>query len=886
MSIIKPPKIGKIVKPKNISVTAVTPDRPTLALENEISSLEKEIAALEADILSSGKIKTTTASSQPDIIGTSATAASPTLENTQQPVNVRSAIPPIPPIKTGKKKADDRMLPPMDTTLDEETIQNALGLEKLFGFQDPGLRLLQSPSVNSRRFFQQIAEVPFKLKKNWKNIPTEEAAESRIKGVLDGRVASAVYQNNMAFKKYKQRMQGDLAKDRLSKKDFDKNVAYAIRRGLKSDIPEVLESASFFHKNIYKYVAEEGGKIKGFFDADDIEVLFKKPYLNRIYDTNQVLKNSSKFVGKAAAWLKREAATSKSPAKKAALEYVDTDTAVNADFFMQPAQSIMRNVVGARTMALQNRIGITSGPKSLKGRKFTIDDLDIEEFLESDINTLARVYAGSMFPRLELARRFGVDFLDDTFTEAKSEPVKAIRKEYADEISKVIDNPKKVDKLLKQEEKDITDLLAVRDRLLGSYGASANPSSWLHRVPRMIKQLNVLRMLGSATAAAVSDVARLVGINGATYAFKDGLVPLLKLASSPEGRAYFSKYKSELRAFNIGTELLMNNLREKGISGLAEEFAKNTKVERGLDVLTSQFMNYSLVGHWNTAFKTLAAMVIQNNVHRAISKVVSGKIKPKELAKLNSIGIDTNLAKQIYAQVQKHGTDFKGLVMPNVADWDEGFGELGEMYASAIKKEADIVILTPGVATTPLWMSRGGLGLLGQFKSFALSSVQKTIIPMAQNRDFVTAQAMLGLVGMGIVSGFLKAAISGKDFSTEPKQLIVEGVDRSGITAWVFDADHMIEAASGNRFGLSHVFGTAPVARYAQRGRLESILGPTGKLASDAMIVTGDILSGDVRQSTTSKFRQMLPYQNWFGTRIMLDKMEEEFNNSMGITKK
>ena len=122
MSIIKPPKIGKIVKPKNISVTAVTPDRPTLALENEISSLEKEIAALEADILSSGKIKTTTASSQPDIIGTFATAASPTLENTQQPVNVKSAIPPIPPIKTGKKKADDRMLPPMDTTLDEETI--------------------------------------------------------------------------------------------------------------------------------------------------------------------------------------------------------------------------------------------------------------------------------------------------------------------------------------------------------------------------------------------------------------------------------------------------------------------------------------------------------------------------------------------------------------------------------------------------------------------------------------------------------------------------------------------------------------------------------------------------------------------------------------------
>lgn len=297
-------------------------------------------------------------------------------------------------------------------------------------------------------------------------------------------------------------------------------------------------------------------------------------------------------------------------------------------------------------------------------------------------------------------------------------------------------------------------------------------------------------------------------------------------------------------------------------------------------------MNHTLVSHWNSSAKTLAAMVIQNNVHRAISKLVNGKVSAKDLAKLNSIGIDSNRAKQIFDQTKKHGTDFKGLVMPNVADWDDTFSELGEVYASAIKKEVDRVILTPGVATTPLWMSRGGLSLLGQFKSFALSSVQKTMIPMAQDRDFATVQAMMGMVGLGVMAGFLKSAVSGREFSTDPKQLILEGVDRSGITGWVFDANHMLEAMTANRIGMSKVFGTAPMARYAQRGRIEAVLGPTGKLVGDAATVAGDALAGDVRQSTTSKFRQMLPYQNWFGTRIMLDKMEEEFNNSMGITKK
>ena len=96
----------------------------------------------------------------------------------------------------------------------------------------------------------------------------------------------------------------------------------------------------------------------------------------------------------------------------------------------------------------------------------------------------------------------------------------------------------------------------------------------------------------------------------------------------------------------------------------------------------------------------------------------------------------------------------------------------------------------------------------------------------------------------------------------------------------------MIESLSGNRIGLSKVFGTEPMARYAQRGRLEAILGPVGKLASDAAAAGGDLLSGDIRKSTTSKVRQMMPYQNLYGLRIILDKMEEEFNNLMGITKK
>jgi hypothetical protein len=773
----------------------------------------------------------------------------------------------------------------MDTTLDEETIQSAAYAEKIFGFQDPGLRLLQSPAVTPRRWFQQMAEVPFKLKKNFKGIPTEEAAESRIRGSLEGRLATTLFDRTQAYKKYKMRLKGELVKNRLTESEFKTEVTKSIRRGMASDIPEVLEAASSVHKNIYKYIADEGMKVKNFFETDDIEALMKKPYVNRIYDTNKVLKDSPRFLTITKNWLMREAELSKSPTKKTALEDIQSGLD-DESFFIRPAQSIRRNIIGARSMALHNKIGVSGEAKSLKGRKFTIDDLDIEDFLNNDIDELVATYAKSMLPRLELARRFGVEFLTDTFTDAKSLPVKEIRDEYAKMMALVEDQPKKLNKLLKREEKDINDLLSVRDRLLGTYGMTANPTSWMHRVPKMIKQINVLRMLGSAGIAAIPDVARLVGIKGFTFVFKDAIIPLARLASSSEGRAYFTKYKKELRAFNIGTELLMNSARERGLNGLTEDFAKNSKFERGLDMLSSKFMKHTLVPYWNTTFKTLAAMLIQNNVHGAVLKAVSGKIKPKDTAKLAELGISPSMAKIIDAQIKKHGENFKGLVLPNVADWDAEYAELGDIYASAISKEANRVIVTPGASTSPLWMSRGGLSLLGQFKSFAMASVQKTMIPMLQDRDFKTAQAATAMVGLGVLSSYLKAAVAGREVSDDPKQLLVEGVDRSGLTAWLFDANNMIEASSGNRFGLSKILGTEPMARYAQRGRIESVLGPTGKLAGDVTAVAGDLLSGDIRKSTTSKVRQMMPYQNLYGLRMILDKMEEEFNNSMGITKK
>lgn len=771
---------------------------------------------------------------------------------------------------------------PLDTSLDEETIQSAAFIEKTLGFQDPGLRILQSKSVEARRAFQELAEIPFKLKKNWQGLPTATAAESEI-GLLHGRSALAIDKTNEAWKAYKARMTGPLAKDRLSRSAFNEEIADAISRGVKSDIPEVIDAASYIDKEIYKYIAERGKKVKGFFKGEDLEVVTATNYVNRMYKVGTAIKEAPRFIATAVEWLKKEAATSKSPAKKAALE--DVAEFGDETFFVREAQNMHRNVIGARSSDLHDGLEFSGQAKFLKSRKWTIKDEVIRDFLERDINVLVKSYIRSMGSRLVIAEKFGVDFLDDSFKDAKSATIKAIKEEFKIKQAKVIDDPKKLDKLLKEEEKTINDLLAVRDRLLGSYGMSSNPSSWLYRTQKVAKQLNVLRLLGSAGFAAIADIGKLIGVRGGMYAFKDGLVPLIKMVGSPEMRAHFKKYTKEMKRFNIGTELILNE-RNGAINDIIDDFGRTTKFERGLDALSQNFSKVNLVSYWNNALKTMASMVIQSNVYDSLEIVAKGgKLKPKELAKLNELGISENLAGIIYKQIEKHGEKIDSLIVPNIANWDDEFKEVGDIYASAILKETNKTIVTPGVATTPLWLSRGGFNLIGQFKSFAFSSVQKTLIPMAQDADAKTAQAVIAMIGLGVISSMLKRINSNQEIPEDPKVLIMEGVDRSGLTGWLFDVNNMVENVSSRRLGLSRVFGTQPLNRYADRAKLEAVLGPTAKMAVDLGTIASDIGSLDYKQRTTHAIRQMMPYQNLYGLRLGIDKMEEVFNNALGIPK-
>ncbi len=773
--------------------------------------------------------------------------------------------------------------PQPETTLAQEGLASAKGLEKIFKFQDPGLRLIQSVSKSARVAIQNLAEISGKLNKNFEGIASPVAVES-LRKIDEGRLAAAKIYGNDQYLAYRQRLDAIGSKERMTHAEFMEAVTKANRRGGASEIPEVAKVAAYDRKNIYDHYKNEGMKIPGFFEDDDLAVTTAPSYVNRMYNREKIAQNSPDFINRTVKWLKDNDIRNQADNAKGARRLGDALDFNSNEEYIRAAQDIQRNIIGAQSNVLHDKLGMSVQPKFTKSRKFLIKDEDIEDYFENNRDILITQYSKLMSSRIRTAQKFGLDFLSDNFNEAKSPIVKSIKDEYAKLRVEAGSDPKRAKELFKAEERDLNDVFAVRDRLLGTYGFTSNPDSWLYRFQKQLKQFNVLRMLGDVTTAAIPDIGKLVYVSGFTKLFSQGVTPLVAKLRSPEMRAYLAKNTQEIR--NMGTALdLVTESRANAINDIMDDFGRHTKAERTMDYLGSKFQKVTGIGYWNTAMKTVAATMIQTNMSEAMAKLHAGTATTREIADLAASGIDKETAKIIQQQIKKHGEKVEGLVMPNLAAWDAEAIDAAERYAAAVTKATDSIIVTPGVATTPLWMSRQGINLMGQFKSFAFSSVQKTMIPMLQDFDGKAVQAMTVMVGLGTLTAAIKRTVSGQPIP-DTSTLMEEGVDRSGILAWTMDANNIMEKVTGGNLGISKILGSQPMSRYAQRGRVESVLGPSAALLSDVMTISSDLASGDPRKSTTHRIRKMIPFQTLMGVRQTLDLLEEEVNNSLGITQK
>lgn len=525
------------------------------------------------------------------------------------------------------------------------------------------------------------------------------------------------------------------------------------------------------------------------------------------------------------------------------------------------ADDIINKIIGAPAGIVPGELipdGLTKHAGFTKARTLNIPDERIKDFLESDVNYVMENYIRQVAPEIELTKRFGRVDMDGQ--------IKAITEDYNRLISEAA-TPKERAKLEKRREADLRDIRAMRDRLLGTYGAPKDTASFFVRAGRVARHVNFLRLLGGMTISSLPDMARPIMQHGLRSALK----PLGKMMTD------ISKMriaKADLREMGIGLEYALSS-RSKVIADLNDPYSRRSFLERGLEWSSQKFGNFTLMNQYTDTMKMWSGLITQSKVLNAANVVAGGKkLSKKEITKLAHIGIDESMLHRIADQYSRHGEDLDGLLTGHSHLWDDRV--VREAFQSAILKDVRTTVITPGIGDTPLMMSSELGKIVMQFKTFFFATHNRALVSGIQSGDASFYYGALLQVGLGSLVYVLKSMMAGREINTDPANLVKEGLDWSGMMGWLGEPNNVLENLSGGTYGMSAMFGGPPASRYQSRNGIGALLGPTFDLGGDIKNITAGVLNGEFDDREVRSVRKLLPFQNLFYLAPLLNQVEEQ----------
>jgi hypothetical protein len=586
----------------------------------------------------------------------------------------------------------------------------------------------------------------------------------------------------------------------------------------------------------------------------------------------------------------------------AGAENIDLKTG-KADFSAH-AEEMARNTV-EKLKGTERRLAYSDIVQESRGvelaRVLDIPADKVLDWLETDIQKVLNVYTRTIGADNTIARAFGTADMSEVLTKLTDESKKAIAS-----IEKAVD--KKGNPLADAAKRKLefetnafygglrNDVYTLLERARGMRGIPADPNAASARLGQIALHLNNVRFMGGAAIASIPDPARIVQKHTLLKTFKDGFIPLITSFKDVKLAA------REARLAGTANEIASHS-RLNALTNVFDDTYRGTTAERGLHYISTRMGVMSGLAQWTQAWQSMASIVVNARLIDSIGIIMGEKASAKELAKateyLASVNITPDIAETIYKQVTNGigGNNIRGVRLPNTELWDiadPNVKAARRAYRAALAGEIDDTIIKPGFEKAT-WQDAGlGWRLFGQLKSFALSSTQKTVMAGLQEHDMAYVNGMVISLAMGALSYYLYAvAAGGKTYDTMQKSIdegnwelwADEAISRSGQTA-IFDSMQRV----ANRVPIINKvssFSGGPRTKTIGGGVVEELTGPTGDLIRKLgnIVSTGDLSAPNygVDRHAQHLARQLLPFQNLFYTRRLLDQIENASGDAFGL---
>lgn len=540
------------------------------------------------------------------------------------------------------------------------------------------------------------------------------------------------------------------------------------------------------------------------------------------------------------------------------------------DYSDEVTLNILKNIRGLDSVSPDFKFEIAErGP--LKQQKFLIPDEAVEKFLINDADFIAERYIRTMGTDIELIKKFGSTKFEDVLA--------PISREYNEMAYKV--NAKERLRLKKVYETDEKNLKTVHQILRGTYASSlySTPDNWIKKATRMTMAWNYMRMLGGVTASSISDITKLVQYNGISKAFSDAIIPSVKLIPQIV-KGMSPRELAELKLAGKTMEHIAST-RALSFADMFQKHGTQTNFEKFIDASAKTFSKYTLINSWNNTMQAMGGVMSQKRLINNILDVSNGvDIGKKEKSYLAALGIDAKTSKNFAEQLKKHsekGED--GFIFANTEKWDNP--QLVRSFRTALAKDVESILIQKDIGDVPLFANSVSGKIATQFKSFMFASTTKTLLAGLQRRDAAQFQAVALFIATGALVYILKEYGRGAEPDFSPNNLIVQGIDRSGMLGIIMEANNIFEKVGAP--GLGRLAGKAPASRYASRSIPEALFGPTlGTISNVGLALHGAFSENELTDSDKRNLRKLVPYNNLFYIQWLMNSVNENTKANLG----
>jgi hypothetical protein len=759
-------------------------------------------------------------------------------------------VPNMPPVNQAAEGADSfGAARAVDTSLEDEGIaRGGQTIARTLGRISPLTRTLQSPFKSARVLAQKLVDVPYLLTKNLRGKATPASVERAVKRLVNLGRYHAVKVLDESFLEYKR------SGGTLGRKQFSQEVSTALTRADVSPIPQVAKAVSWARKTfnddkaLFKDLGVEFG--------DD--VVGAPSYFPRVYNFERIINNRADFNRRLANWFQQnpKMKVTKGADGEETVEPIDLSPAEIQDAVMKTVDRIL----GLPTSRADLNLRSKGAP--LKERSLDVPDEILAPYLERDFEMVMGGYFRAVAPEIEM-RRMGLS------SPALETELGELTDEYHRLLAKHVDDNKKTQELTKAYEQSMNDLMLLRDRLMGNVGVKGGKNIAWVRAARIARTYNYVRLLGAQMLSSMSDYGRLISRYGLTKTVA-GTAKFL-------GDWHLNKLTRE-SAHRFGTALeMVLDSRTQTLADIGEELPR-TRFDQGMQWASNQFSRVSLMSPWNATMKSLATLLEQHEIARAITR--QSKF---DLARLSTAGLDEADRAAAKAMIAQHAETVDGITRLRTELWADQ--NLARKVEDSITKVADEMIVTKGMGDLPRFMDDETWKTLLQFRSFAMASVNRTMIPLAQgavNGDLArTAQGVGSMLTLGMLVYYAKEFAAGREPNLEPDRLVAEAFNWSGLMGFFPDLWDPIAAYSPEDEEGENLLPR--FSRFKSRSPMESLLGPTFGTGLDTVLGSlSGFADGTLEQKDVERFRRLLPAQNLFYIRRLFNAIEGEVGEAIG----